>query len=55
MILLLETIIEIDTKEVQEKYFKKYTCEGYYLNKIAILKFYFIVLVNIFILLGFLE
>ncbi|MDD4439826.1 MAG: hypothetical protein PHS04_17600 [Tissierellia bacterium] len=33
MILLLETIIEIDTKEVQEKYFDKYSREGYYLKK----------------------
>jgi hypothetical protein len=33
MILLLETFIEIDTKEVQEKYSKKYSREGYYLEK----------------------
>ena len=33
MILLLDAIIESDTKEVQKKYFKKYTSEGYYLKK----------------------
>ena len=33
MILLLEVAIEADTKEVQEKYFKKYTREGYYLKE----------------------
>lgn len=33
MIFLLETAIEADTKEVQEKYYKKYTSEGYYAKK----------------------
>ncbi|MDD3138331.1 MAG: hypothetical protein PHX08_05080 [Lachnospiraceae bacterium] len=33
MILLLETAREADTKEVQEKYFKKYTSEGYHAKK----------------------
>ena len=33
MILLLETRIEVDTKEVQEKFFKKHTIKGYYLKE----------------------
>jgi len=33
MILMLETVREADTKEVQEKYFKKYTSEGYHAKK----------------------
>ena len=32
MISLLEPIIEVDTGEVQEKYCKEYTREGYYLK-----------------------
>lgn len=33
MILLLETAREVDEKEVEEKYYKKYTREGYHVKK----------------------